>query len=141
MLTPAPVFIALFVLELLLVVIGVCSVSLFVWRRKWFPINTRKPFLTVICFVGLSVYCVSYALTILFPDSTPCFNQAIVDLAAFVFYNTILIRTFKLWFQGRLAEVKFDKQHNDSDTDKQESKVGSWFLRNRRLVEDRYLLG
>jgi hypothetical protein len=132
------VFLGLFSLQLLVVSIGAVSLLIFVWRRKWFPINTRKPFLTVICFLALSIYCITFAVTIGFPDVMPCWTQSVINLGALIFYDTILIRTSKLWFQGRLAEEKFAKQTASDDFD---TKKISWFLKNRHLVRDSYLLG
>eukprot|EP00475_Leptophrys_vorax_P035857 TRINITY_DN5964_c0_g1_i1.p1 TRINITY_DN5964_c0_g1~~TRINITY_DN5964_c0_g1_i1.p1 ORF type:complete len:449 (-),score=99.75 TRINITY_DN5964_c0_g1_i1:118-1464(-) len=104
---------------------------LFRWflpHSKLFPLNTRNPFLTAISVISLSVYCLMFDLNTVFATTLPCWARSVVSLGALFFYNAILLRTFSLWFQGKISQEKLSGQTGQ-------------FLRFRRFLRDSYSAG
>jgi hypothetical protein len=122
-------------LQIVCILVGCGFYGLFVARRSWFPIMHRKPFLTLGTFISLSIYLISFGANSVFALSLPCWTQHLTSLATIVFYNFLVLRTFLLWFNGKLAGLRFLKITHESKS------VHSWFLRNRHFVSDKYLLG
>eukprot|EP00475_Leptophrys_vorax_P027342 TRINITY_DN389_c0_g1_i1.p1 TRINITY_DN389_c0_g1~~TRINITY_DN389_c0_g1_i1.p1 ORF type:complete len:440 (-),score=94.43 TRINITY_DN389_c0_g1_i1:34-1353(-) len=113
--------------------LSLCAlVLLFGWflrNSNLFPLNTRNPLLTSLTIIPLILYCLIFDFTALTATTAPCVMQSLVNLMALVFYNAILLRTFSLWFQAKLAQQKF------------KGKTDGWFIRNRKYISNAYSAG
>jgi hypothetical protein len=126
------VSISFLVLQVLSVLVGCVFFGVFLHRRKWFPIMHRKPLLSLGTFVSLSVYSVLYGLQSVFAETIPCWSRHLTSFSVIIFYNFLVVRTFLLWFKGRLAEQRFLKA-------KEAEGRQSWFIKHRHYVSDKYL--
>jgi hypothetical protein len=133
----AAVSISFLAVQMLCILLGMVCFGMFMLRRSWFPIMHRKPFLTLGTFISLSIYTVMYAENSVFALTTPCWTQYLTSLATIVFYNFLVLRIYLLWFNGKLTEQRFKK----TDRGVEDERDSSWFIKNRYLISNHYLIG
>eukprot|EP00475_Leptophrys_vorax_P028279 TRINITY_DN40860_c0_g1_i1.p1 TRINITY_DN40860_c0_g1~~TRINITY_DN40860_c0_g1_i1.p1 ORF type:complete len:472 (+),score=116.95 TRINITY_DN40860_c0_g1_i1:50-1465(+) len=88
----------------------------------------------------LGLYVVLYLLEAAFPTTCPCWVVMVVNGVTMSAYNSILFRTWILWFKHKLT-VRYIVEDATATIERKPTinSTPEWYMRNRYLINDKYL--
>jgi hypothetical protein len=123
----------------LFLAIGIVLAVVFYNLRNQFPVNHRRPYLTLCTFASVALYAVLYFVEGAAAETCPCWVIMIVIGLSMSAYNSILIRTWILWFKHKLTLQYATEDAALTIQRRPTASVSEWYVRNKYLIQDKYL--
>jgi CDP-diglyceride synthetase len=136
---PSTLFIVGAVFQLLILLSGITLAFEFFKLRNQFPVNHRRPHLTLCSFASVALYAILYFIQAAAPETCPCWIVMMVNGLSMSAYNIILLRTWILWFKHKLTLQYATEDAALTIQRRPTASVAQWYLRNKYLIQDKYL--
>jgi hypothetical protein len=125
--------------QFLILASGIALAVVFFKMRHRFPVNHRRPNLTLSTFASVALYVLLYFIQAAAPETCPCWIVMVVNGAAMSAYNSILLRTWILWFKHKLTLQYATEDAALTIQRRPTASVTEWYIRNKYLIQDKYL--